>query len=144
MKIAAFLDGRPGHEKTDSRDYKGSSQRTEIEVFEIKLKTDLPAVIRQSLSIRDSLKILKNSGSGFDIVIGTGSKTHICVIIAKFLSKAKAVICMSPEKFFFLFLIFALSQSTTICLRIIMFSRQQGLLVSILTEDIMTRRQGLF
>ncbi|WP_027358426.1 ELM1/GtrOC1 family putative glycosyltransferase [Desulforegula conservatrix] len=100
MKIAAFLDGRPGHEKQTAGIIRALSQRTEIEVFEIKVKDRLAGSYKAISEYKRQSENLENNGSGFDIVIGTGSKTHICVITAKLLSKAKAVICMSPEKFF--------------------------------------------
>lgn len=99
MKIAAFLDGRPGHEKQTAGIIRALSQRTEIEVSEIKVTDRFFGSYKAISEYMGLYRNLKNNGSGFDIVIGTGSKTHICVIIAKLLSNAKAVICMSPEKF---------------------------------------------
>jgi len=99
MKIAAFLDGRPGHEKQTAGIIRALSQRIEVDVSEIRVKGRFVGSLRAILEYIRLSGDLEKKCEGFDIAIGTGSKTHICVIISKLFTNAKAVICMSPERF---------------------------------------------
>jgi len=99
MKIAAFLDGRPGHEKQTAGIIRALSQRVEVEVSEIKVNGRFAGSIRALSEYMELSGGLEKKKEAFDLVIGTGSKTHLCIIISKFLTNTKAVTCMSPERF---------------------------------------------
>lgn len=94
MKIAAFLDGRPGHEKQTLGILKALSERTDIDVSEIRVTGRFKGSIK---AISEFLSL--NKSEKFDMAIGTGSSTHLCVLAARFFAGSRAVICMSPERF---------------------------------------------
>lgn len=94
MKIAAFLDGRPGHEKQTLGVLKALSDHADAEVVEIRIRGRFYGAAMGLFEF-----IRKNKAIHFDLAIGTGSSTHLCVLGAKLIARTKAVICMSPEIF---------------------------------------------
>jgi hypothetical protein len=99
MKIAVFLDGRPGHEKQSLAIISALQQMHEIEIQKI-------PVTRKSVPeyILDICKLLAKRDGGcdyhlddVDLLIGTGSKTHLPILASKKKIGVPAVTCMTPD-----------------------------------------------
>jgi uncharacterized protein len=100
LKVAVFLDGSPGHEKQTLGIVKALQHLCPLKVTEIKVIRKSPwqdawAWIRyllcvdfQSTEIRDR----------YDLLIGTGSHTHIPMLSWKRLSDVLCVTCMAPSR----------------------------------------------
>lgn len=100
MKIAVFTDGRPGHEKQTFGIVNALSGRISTEVSMIRVDGRFKGQVKAFSEFVLLYKKQKAAGKKFDIAIGTGSKTHLCILAAKFFSGAKALTCMTPERIF--------------------------------------------
>ena len=98
LKLIIFKDGRPGHEKQTYGLVAALAQyvKTEIAAFAVP-HNSLLFEARSYLGF--FLHQLKSPCSGYrpDLIIGTGSRTHIPVLTCKRESGAKAVVCMAPN-----------------------------------------------
>ncbi len=101
LRIIAFFDGRPGHEKQTRGILQALRKMIELEVIELR-------VPRKSLwgDILDFLCLLRpgrGSDDGSfpegDLLIGTGSRTHIPMLLAKKQTGLPVVTCMTPANF---------------------------------------------
>ena len=103
LSIVAFLDGRLGHEKQTKGVLKALSGMTPIDV-------DYKRIQRHSFKsgLRDWAAYItsfilflnkKKSDNNVDLIIGTGSHTHIPMLLLKRESGAKVVTCMTPDFF---------------------------------------------
>lgn len=103
LSIVAFLDGRLGHEKQTKGVLKALSEMTPIDV-------DCKRIQRHSFKsgLRDWAAYItsfilflnkKKSDNNVDLIIGTGSHTHIPMLLLKRESGAKVVTCMTPDFF---------------------------------------------
>ncbi len=102
LKIKAILDGRPGHEKQTIGILKALEKLTPITVEYKTVRPALPSYIKNSLIyLLGKAFGFANSFllSSFDIIIGTGTYTHLPVLIEKEKYRAKAATCMTPEPF---------------------------------------------
>lgn len=99
MKIALYTDGRPGHEKQSRAIIESLERFTEVEVQTV-------TVARSSLlkKVVQYLKLIMLPAGGCsvelgnpDLLIGTGSSTHLPVLSAKKRYKTLAVTCMTPD-----------------------------------------------
>lgn len=100
LRILAYLDGRPGHEKQTRGILKALSRLTPIEV-------DYRSIgpVSASASLRQWLAYLrpkvlspnKKTVTGHvDLIIGAGARTHIPMLLAKRRTGSPVVTCMSP------------------------------------------------
>ncbi len=102
MHVVCFLDGRPGHEKQSrgilrALGNKVPVQVTEIPVSRLSASGTIPALFRMFFS-GDGLfgnTILKP-----DLVMGTGSGTHLHVLFFKKRYKVPAITCMAPDRIY--------------------------------------------
>ena len=97
LRITLFSDGRPGHEKQSRGVVEALRNYIDAEVSERRVERLGPG--RHGIShLRYllSLDTCPDLGEGIDLVIGTGSQTHIPVLSAARRYGAKAVVCMSP------------------------------------------------
>ena len=99
MKIAIFLDGRPGHEKQSRAIVAALGRHRAV------AKVDIP-VASGSLyrTLLDTVKLfaLPDGGcrydlSGVDLLIGTGSRTHLALLACRKKYGVPAVTCMAPD-----------------------------------------------
>lgn len=99
LKVAAFLDTRPGHMKQTLGIIDALQELTPTEVIEIRLP-HLP-VLRE---IMNRFKYMFFPGAlcsadleGCDCMIGTGSRTHLPMLACKKLYPVPVVTCMTPS-----------------------------------------------
>ena len=98
LKVAVFLDGTPGHEKQTKGIVHALGRLIPLDVTELKIERQSP--------LRDvwlwvrylfSLDSFDAGGHGkYDVLIGTGSHTHISLLSCKKNSSALAFTCMAP------------------------------------------------
>lgn len=100
LKVAVFLDGRPGHEKQTLGIIKALQRLHPLDVTEIKIG---PASLWQEMS--DWLRYLLGMDCSsspdqepYDLLIGTGAHTHIPMLSCKRRSGAFSVTCMAPSR----------------------------------------------
>jgi len=97
LNIMLFRDGRPGHEKQSLGIIGALRRYTDVAVAEFQVKQEpwwslLGAHARYLLKIeRSPLK-----ENDIDLIIGTGSRTHIPMLAAARACGAKSVTCMTP------------------------------------------------
>lgn len=100
LNIAAFLDGRPGHEKQTRSILTAMASITPLNVYTRSLKPS-HGIQRFLEGLKAFLPDRKlsadSSGLKVDMIIGTGSTTHLPMIAMKRRSKAKLVTCMTPD-----------------------------------------------
>ena len=99
LKVAVFLDGSPGHEKQTMGIVKALQHLHPLEVTEIKIEhmslwQDVLAWLRYFLGLGRSSRAPHDS---FDLLIGTGSHTHIQILSCKRQSGAFGITCMAPS-----------------------------------------------
>lgn len=101
LRVIAFFDGRPGHEKQTRGILQALREQMELEVYEQR-------VSRQGLwgDILGFLRLVlpgcQRSQAAFPeahLLIGTGSRTHIPMLTAKKRTGLPVVICMTPAAF---------------------------------------------
>jgi uncharacterized protein len=97
LRVAAFFDGRPGHEKQSRGILQSLGDMVPLEVIEVVVEKVSPLLrINQLMQllfifpgIRDKRLV------GVDLLLGTGSRTHLPILLAKKKYRVPAVICMS-------------------------------------------------
>lgn len=96
--IAAFFDGRPGHEKQTLGIIESLKTKTEIEVISVKVgkKTVLRFLLDWSYYIFSTKSQVETSLSNCNLIIGTGTHTHLPMLLLKKKIFAPAVTCMTP------------------------------------------------
>lgn len=101
LRVVALLDGRPGHEKQTKGIIQALQAKIKVEVREVVVAPVSPlALLRQ-------LALLFLPGKGLshpriddvDLLIGTGSRTHLPLLLFKKRYAIPAVTCMSPPFF---------------------------------------------
>ncbi len=102
MQVIAFLDGRPGHEKQTMGILGELRAMVDLEVIEIRLKRQtLPAMVLDLAG----LLVLRKKTSGLggyhdaDLLIGTGTQTHVPMLRMKRALGIPAVTCMVPASY---------------------------------------------
>ena len=99
MRITAFFDGRPGHEKQTRAILQGLQKSREVKVQEIHLKrSSLPARLTAYLR----LNLLPDGGCRYrldssQLLLGTGTTTHLPLLSCKKKYALPAVVCMAPD-----------------------------------------------
>lgn len=100
LSIIAFLDGRPGHEKQTRGVLNALSGLTSVDVeYRAIPRPSIGAKLKNWFSYVASLPVMKRTEPDHpaDVIIGTGSATHIPMLLEKKRSGGKAVVCMSPD-----------------------------------------------
>ncbi len=100
LRLIAFFDGRPGHEKQTRGILQALGQKIELQVVEQRITSknlwaDILDVCRLFLPDGKAKRILPEA----DLLIGTGSRTHIPMLQAKKLTGLPVVTCMTPIDF---------------------------------------------
>ena len=100
LRIAAMLDGRPGHEKQTMGILAALQKRRRIEIIRVKVGrlSLLDEVVETS---RLFLPISPDWATGWpegkvDLLLGTGSRTHLPMLSYKKKYAVPVVTCMSP------------------------------------------------
>lgn len=103
LSIVAFLDGRLGHEKQTKGVLKPLSEMTPIDVDYKRIQDpSFKSGLRNWAAYITSFILLRNkkkSDNNIDLIIGTGSYTHIPMLLLKQECEAKVVTCMTPDFF---------------------------------------------
>lgn len=103
LSIVAFMDGRLGHEKQTQGVLEALSSRTAIKTEYIHLPVPSPASdIRNVLLYAGTLIGRPQRSVGrepIDLIIGTGSRTHIPMVFYKKENGGRVVTCMTPDIF---------------------------------------------
>lgn len=99
MKIAVFLDGRPGHEKQSRGIVAALARQRAVVTVDIAVKAR-----SFSRTLLDTLKLFILPGAGCDydltgveLLIGTGSRTHLALLACRQKLGVPAVTCMAPD-----------------------------------------------
>lgn len=97
LKLTLFRDGRPGHEKQSLGIIEALRYYVDIEVSDLEIKSPSPTTqVVSLLSYLLHLDTCSYELNDTDLIIGTGSKTHIPILSAARKYHAKAVTCMTP------------------------------------------------
>ncbi len=99
--VVALLDGRPGHEKQTRGLLQALQEQIPVEVREVLIEQVSPFTLLQQIFL------LFLPGKGWshprmvdaDLLLGTGSKTHLPLLLFKKRYAIPAVTCMSPPFF---------------------------------------------
>ena len=99
LKLGVFYDGRPGHEKQTRGIVEILSQLALVDVTEIELERktfwrELCGWLEYFLSTKTDCS---QHSAEFDLLIGTGSRTHIPMLLYKKKFAVPVVTCMSPS-----------------------------------------------
>lgn len=98
LKVAVFLDGTPGHEKQTMGVVNSLERMHPLEIEKISI-TKQP-IIKDILSWLGYLfhlgSFTPTPGNHYDLLIGTGSHTHIPILACKRFSGGLACTCMAP------------------------------------------------
>lgn len=98
LTIGAFFDGRPGHEKQTSGIIAQLKKKADVEVVSVQVRKEkLSGQLNQWLSYLVKYRTQKNPLlSACDLLIGTGTHTHLPMLYQKHHYQIPVVICMSP------------------------------------------------
>jgi mitochondrial fission protein ELM1 len=97
LQVTLFSDGRPGHEKQSLGVLEALQKYCAVDLDRV---TIAPGTLLNDIS--DHLGYLFRTGrrpnvqGSRDLLIGTGSRTHLPMLSAKRMSRARAVTCMTP------------------------------------------------
>lgn len=101
LAVVACLDGRPGHEKQTQGVIAALTRLTAVAATEVKLPGPSIAthlknwlVYLATLGLRASRPLDRGR---IDLIIGTGTATHIPMLRIKGRSRARVVTCMTPD-----------------------------------------------
>jgi len=97
LKIKAFIDGRPGHEKQTQGILKWLKVLTEIKVEFVDIEPTLKTDIASWLAFTKTHLLSRANKNNIDIAIGTGRHTHIPLLNYGRKFGAKTITCMSPS-----------------------------------------------
>lgn len=102
IKVAVFLDGRPGHEKQTLGVVQRLGEIVDVETVQIAVEHQSKFdFIKRLLFFVTGLKAKSKvpETCDCDLFIGTGRQTHLPLLEAHRGSKGKAVCCMTPNVF---------------------------------------------
>jgi mitochondrial fission protein ELM1 len=101
LHIVAFLDGRPGHEKQTRGVVTALEHITAVTVRNVRLPRSTLATDLKNWAVYLATAGLRvgrcDRPEPVDLIIGTGSATHIPMLRFKGTSRAKVVTCMTPD-----------------------------------------------
>jgi hypothetical protein len=101
MKVLAFFDGRPGHEKQTRGILYELGRLVDLEISEIKVeRKGLTGNIAELVGLLAARATKEPKGDdGIDLLIGTGSSTHVPMLKTKRVAGIPAVTCMTPSSY---------------------------------------------
>lgn len=99
LQIVLFRDGRPGHEKQSLGILQALEEYLKLDITEIVVKkngffSDFIQYFKYFIYQNGSLELEENP----DLIIGTGSRTHLSILSCKRKFGGRAITCMSPSK----------------------------------------------
>jgi len=99
LKLVLYRDGRPGHEKQSLGIIRSLKQYVHVDISEITVAhlSLLKSVIQHIyyfLHIPDS----QATSTDVDLILGTGSRTHIPMLSSKRKTNARVITCMTPMR----------------------------------------------
>jgi len=101
MKVTIFLDGRAGHEKQSQAIVHELGQLVDVEVTQVRLPsvTVVGRVVEFLRILLQSQKDDNGCPADTDLLIGTGSRTHLILLGYGKKIRKPVVTCMAPEPF---------------------------------------------
>lgn len=96
LKIKAFFDGRPGHEKQTRGILNSLQMLTDIEADIVNIKPTFKTDVSSCFSLAKAF-LIPSTNQRIDLAIGTGRHTHIPVLASGKKLGARTVTCMSPS-----------------------------------------------
>lgn len=98
LRVIALLDGRPGHEKQTMGIIQALQERVPVQIVRIKVrKFSLIEALVQTFRLYLPLGGLTNTQMcNGDLLIGTGSRTHLPMLLYKKKYAIPAITCMTP------------------------------------------------
>lgn len=98
LKIAVFLDGRPGHEKQSLGIVNALERRTDIGVQMIQVEAQgLLGTLVNLFKLKVFDCGITSQVTDADLYIGTGRQTHLPLLLSQKRYGGKAVCCMTPD-----------------------------------------------
>ncbi len=99
FKVAVFLDGRPGHEKQTLSILNSLEKRKHVQIKFIKIKKEsiLSQIIKWCRFFLIDLCGTEEDLAGYDFLIGTGTHTHLPMLLYKKKIGVPVVSCMTPS-----------------------------------------------
>lgn len=98
MKIAVFLEGSPGHEKQSMAVVRELEKLVQLETRLIHVqKRSTGQRILRAFQFLAGMASMHPEARNADLLIGTGSQTHIDMLAAKKELHIPAVVCMAPD-----------------------------------------------
>jgi hypothetical protein len=101
MNVLAFFDGRPGHEKQTRGILNELNRLVDLKVVEVRVKPKgLPGSIAELAGLLATRAAKRpKAHQGIDLLIGTGSPTHVPMLKNKKIAGIPAVTCMTPASY---------------------------------------------
>jgi mitochondrial fission protein ELM1 len=100
-KVIAFYDGRPGHEKQTRGIVMELQKLIDVELTEIGIRRK--NLLGELVELADLFFSRRNAKDNLypaaDLLIGTGTRTHVPMLKAKKITGARVVTCMSPASY---------------------------------------------
>lgn len=102
MKVTVFLEGSPGHEKQSLSILEAMQEMTDLDVEKIHLKkmSPLKRIVSTLGYFNPAVDRCEFDVSESDVLLGTGSSTHIPLLSCKKKYNIPAVTCMAPDLLF--------------------------------------------
>ncbi|MCX5843683.1 MAG: mitochondrial fission ELM1 family protein [Deltaproteobacteria bacterium] len=100
LKVVAYFDGRIGHEKQTNGVLNALLQRTPIDIEKRNVMPSLQSAIAHWARYLSAAAIsdTKSGHAGhIDLIVGTGSRVHIPMLLLKKRHGGRAVTCMTPD-----------------------------------------------
>ncbi|MGB3212583.1 MAG: ELM1/GtrOC1 family putative glycosyltransferase [Desulforhopalus sp.] len=103
LRVIALLDGRPGHEKQTMGIIQALQKKVPVQVIPIKVKgfSFIDSLVQTVLLflpyLRKGIPSFPTNERG-DLVIGTGSRTHLPLLLYKKKYAIPAITCMAPAR----------------------------------------------
>ncbi|MCJ8500741.1 ELM1/GtrOC1 family putative glycosyltransferase [Desulfatitalea alkaliphila] len=101
LSIAAFLDGRLGHEKQTRGIIQVLERLTPVSVKELRLSQPpadgLRALAADGAALLRLLRPAAQQRHGTDLIIGTGARTHLPMLAYKRRHGGRVITCMAPD-----------------------------------------------
>jgi hypothetical protein len=100
LKVAAFFDGRPGHEKQTRGIIEQLKTKIDVEILPVELsRKPVPVQIIHWLKYLFAVHPPQNNVADCNLLIGTGTSTHLPMLLLKKHHNIPVVTCMTPASF---------------------------------------------
>lgn len=101
LKVIAFFDGKPGHEKQTRGILRELELMVDLDLTEVKVRRrNLLAELLDLAGLFIFPRDRREKGAASaDLLLGTGSRTHVPMLRMKQVSGAPAVTCMTPASY---------------------------------------------